>query len=60
MSTTKTDSKETATVTLVCENNSHAPLTIGKPYEVLGEDENKVFVIDDNGKRNSFYRSRFK
>lgn len=37
----------------------YAALTAGKPYEILEEDENKVFVIDDNGKRNSFYKSRF-
>jgi hypothetical protein len=45
----------------VCQHDSHSSLTAGKPYEVLGENEdgNKVFVIDDNGKKNSFYKSRF-
>lgn len=45
--------------TLTCLHVKYAALTAGKPYEILEEDENKVFVIDDNGKRNSFYKSRF-
>ena len=45
---------------LLCQINTHAAaLTIGKPYEVLDEEDNKVIVIDDNGKRSKFYRSRF-
>lgn len=36
---------------MVCQHNSHAALTIGKPYEILSEEENKVIVIDDNGEK---------
>lgn len=51
--------KQQKKVIMLCQHNSHAALTIGKPYEILSEDENKVFVIDDSGKRNSYYKSRF-
>lgn len=46
---------------LVCENaQKYTPLTVGNTYVALEYVENKVYVIDDNGKRNSFYISRFK
>lgn len=45
---------------MVCEHNSHSDLTIGNSYEILGEDENKVFVINDKGKKMSYYKSRFR
>jgi len=44
---------------MVCEHNSHADLTVGNNYEILGEEENKVFVINDKGKKMSYYKSRF-
>lgn len=45
---------------VICKSNSFASLTIGKEYKVLGIDENKIIIIDDNGKKNTFYSSRFK
>ena len=45
---------------MVCQHNSYAHLTIGNEYEILGEEENKIFVINDNGKKTSYYKSRFK
>jgi len=51
--------KTEAKVKLKCLYNSNAALTHGKDYEVISEEENKVFIIDDNGKKNSFYKSRF-
>ena len=51
--------QEKKKVMMVCAHNSNAALTVGRSYEILDEDENKVYVIDDNGKRNSYYKSRF-
>ena len=45
---------------VVCELSSHVLLTKGKEYEVINENDKKIFVIDDSGKKNSFYKARFK
>jgi Lhr-like helicase len=50
---------ETETKEMVCVHNDHTFLTKGKSYEIIEEDDNKVFVIDDRGVKTSFYRSRF-
>lgn len=47
---------------LKCTNNNFMPnLTLGKPYEVAdhAEDDNKFVVIDDSGRQNTYYMSRF-
>ena len=56
----KTKEKVKTKVIMICEYNSHAPLTIGKEYEILEEEDGKIFVINDNGKKQSYYKSRFK
>jgi hypothetical protein len=55
----KKQNQPQTTATMECLYDNHVALTKGNSYEVLQEDENKVYVIDDNGKRNSFYKSRF-
>lgn len=52
--------KQTPQIKLTCEYNSHVLLTIGKKYEILAEEENKVFVMNDKGEKKSYYKSRFK
>ena len=48
------------TTMLICEHDENVPLTKGKTYEEIpGADFNKVFVIDDDGKKRSYYKSRF-
>lgn len=44
---------------MVCLHDNYVALTKGNSYEILEEDDNKIYVLDDNGKRNSFYKSRF-
>ena len=55
----KTNTIQTPEI-VVCEHNAHMPnLTKGKPYEIISRDENKIVIIDDSGRKNSYYASRF-
>lgn len=52
--------KTTTPEIVVCEHNAHMPnLTKGKPYEIISRDENKIVIVDDSGRKNSYYASRF-
>lgn len=58
---TTTKKKETEKKkTVICQYANYATLTVGNRYEIIDEEDNKYFVIDDKGKKTSFYKSRFK
>lgn len=44
---------------VTCQLNANVPLTKGKEYEVIGEVDNKYIIIDDKGKKTTYYKSRF-
>ena len=49
---------------LICEiadtYNLTPGLTFGKEYTLLSEEDNKVVIINDHGKKTTYYRSRFR
>lgn len=49
---------------LICEiadtYNSNPGLTFEKEYRVLEEIDNKVLILDDRGKKTTYYRNRFR
>ena len=49
---------------LICEiaddYNKNPGLTFEKEYPMVDETDNKYVVINNNGKRSTYYKSRFK